>query len=56
MVWFFCSSKREQLLSHQRQELIERVERAEAIAFEALAETADVGRQRDEALKKLKEF
>lgn len=51
----FGPSKREQLLSHQRHELIERAERAEAIAFEALAETAEVGRQRDEALKKSKE-
>jgi len=46
-------SKRELLLSSQRQELIERAERAEAIAFEAIAETAEVGRQRDAALKKL---
>ena len=49
-------SKRELLLSSQRQELIERAERAESIAFEAIAETADVGRQRDAALRKLKEI
>ena len=46
-------SKRELVLSSQRQELIERAERAEAIAFEAIAETAEVGRQRDAALKEL---
>ena len=46
--------RRELLLSSQRQELIERAERAEAIAFEAIAETADVGRQRDAAIKQLK--
>ena len=47
-------SKRELLLSSQRQELIERAERAEAIAFGAIAETAEVGRQRDSALQELK--
>lgn len=47
-------TKRELLLSSQRQELIERAERAEAIAFEAIAETAEVGRQRDTALQELK--
>ena len=45
--------KHELLLSKQRQELIERAERAETMAFEALSETADVGRQRDTALKKV---
>lgn len=45
--------KRELLLSNQRQELIQRAERAEAIAFEAIAETAAVGRQRDAALNEL---
>lgn len=49
-------SKRELLLSSQRQELIERAERAESIAFEAFAETADVGRQRDAALEELKDL
>ena len=44
---------RELLLSNQRRELIERAERAEAIAFEAIAETAAVGRQRDAALNEL---
>ena len=47
-------SKRELLLSSQRQELIERAERAEAIAFETIAETAEVGRQRDAAMQELK--
>ena len=49
-------SKQELLLSKQRQELIERAERAEAMAFEALAETSDIGRQRDSSLKKVKEL
>lgn len=54
-IWhvFMGPSKRELVLSSQRQELIERAERAESIAFEAIAETAEVGRQRDAALKKL---
>jgi len=46
-------SKRELLLSRQRQELIERAERAEAMTFEAFAETAEIGKQRDEILEKL---
>ena len=56
-VWrlFSGPGKHELLLSRQRQELIERAERAEAMAYEALAETAEVGRQRDAALRKLKE-
>ena len=49
-------SKQELLLSKQRQELIERAERAEAMAFEAIAETSDVGRQRDSLLEKVKEL
>lgn len=57
-IWrsLFGPGKRELLLSKQRQELLERAERAESMAFEALAETADVGRQRDAALRKLKEL
>lgn len=50
----FGPSRREMLLSRQRQELIERAERAEAMAFEALSETAEVGRQRDRALLELR--
>ncbi len=50
----FGPSRRELLLSRQRQELIERAERAEAMAFEALSETAEVGRQRDRALLELR--
>lgn len=49
-------SKQELLLSKQRHELIERAERAEAIAFEAIAETAEAGRQRDNALERLKQL
>jgi len=47
-------SRREMMLSKQRQELIERAEHAELSAFAALAETAEVGRERDDALQKLK--
>ncbi len=47
-------SKKEMLLSRQRQELLERAERAESMAFDALAETAEIGRERDAMQKKLK--
>lgn len=46
--------KREIELSKQRRQLIIRAERAEASAFEALAETAAVGRERDRLKEKLK--
>ena len=49
-------SRRELALSKQRKELIERAEHAETIAFEALAETADMGKERDSVLKQLKEL
>jgi len=49
-------SKRELLLSKQRQELLERAERAEIMAFDAITETAEVGRERDSTLKKIKEL
>jgi hypothetical protein len=49
-------SRREVRLSKQRIAALERAERAEAISFEAVAETAKVGRERDEALKKLEEL
>lgn len=52
----FGPSRREQVLGKQRIELIERADRAEALAFEALAETAEIGKQRDEALQQLKEL
>lgn len=45
-------TKREMLLSRQRQELLERAERAESMAFQALAETAEIGRERDAIVKK----
>lgn len=48
-------TQREMLLSRQRQELLERVERAESMAFQALAETAEVGRERDAIVKKLQQ-
>jgi hypothetical protein len=49
-------SRREMILSKQRQELIERAEHAEASAFEALAETAEIARERDEILQKMKQL
>lgn len=49
-------SKREIELSKQRQALIERAEHAETSAFEALAETADIGRERDQIREKLKQL
>ena len=52
----FGPGKRELELSKQRQELIIRAEHAEASAFEALAETAEIGRERDELREKLKQL
>lgn len=52
---FFGPGKRELELSKQRQELIMRAERAEAAAFEAIAETAEIGRERDDLRAKLKQ-
>lgn len=49
-------SRKEMLLSKQRQELLERAERAESMAFDALTETTEVGRERDALLKKLREL
>jgi hypothetical protein len=47
-------TKRELILSNQRHELIERAERAESISFDSIAETSEIGRERDEVLAKLK--
>lgn len=49
----FGPSRLERELSEQRRVLMERAERAEAMSYETLAEMADVGRQRDDALEKL---
>ncbi len=49
-------SKRELELSRQRHELVERAERAENSAFESLAETAELGRERDELKKQLQDL
>ncbi|MCB1745813.1 MAG: hypothetical protein H6977_05415 [Gammaproteobacteria bacterium] len=49
----FGPSRREVMLSEQRSAALERAERAERSAFEALAETARVARERDEALARL---
>jgi hypothetical protein len=52
----FGPSRREVELSKQRQELIARSEYAEQSAFEALAETAEIGRERDQLKEKLKQL
>ncbi len=52
----FGPNKREVELSKQRQELIARAEHAEISAYEALAETAEVGRERDQIREKLKQI
>ena len=49
-------SRKEMLLSRQRQELLERAERAEAMAFDALSETTEVARERDALARKLKDM
>ena len=56
--WNFLSgpSNREMELSKQRKELVERAEHAEAIAFEALADSSDMKKQYDEALHKIREL
>jgi hypothetical protein len=52
----FGPSKREIELSKQRQALIARAEHAELSAFAALAETAEIGRERDQLKEKLKQL
>ena len=52
----FGPSNREIELSKQRQALIARAEHAENSAFEALAETAEIGRERDQLKEKLKQL
>lgn len=51
--YFIGPSRKEQELSRQRYELIERAEHAENSAFEALAETATLGRERDDLKARL---
>ena len=53
---FTGPSRREMELSRQRKELIERAEHAEASAFDALAETADIGRERDAAIERIRQL
>jgi hypothetical protein len=48
-------TRKEMLLSKQRQELLERAERAESMAFDALAETVEIARERDALQNKLKQ-
>ncbi len=52
----FGPNKREIELSKQRQALIARAEHAEISAFEALAETGEIGRERDQLKEKLKQL
>ena len=52
----FGPSKREIELSKQRQSLIARAEHAEQSAFQALAETGEIGRERDQLKEKLKQL
>lgn len=46
-------SRREMMLSQQRVDALDRAQRAEAVSFDALAETARVGRERDQALERI---
>lgn len=48
--------KQERELSTQRKELLERAERAELMAYEALAEASAARKERDEALEKIKDL
>lgn len=48
-------TRKEILLSKQRRELLERAERAESMAFDALAETVEIARERDVLENKLKQ-
>lgn len=48
--------RREVELATQRGQALERAQRAEQSSFEALAETARVGRERDDALVRIKEL
>jgi hypothetical protein len=50
----FGPTKKEILLSKQRQELLERAERAESMAFDALSETVSIARERDALQDKVK--
>lgn len=49
-------SRREMMLSQQRIDALDRAQRAEAVSFDALAETARIGRERDQALLRIKEL
>lgn len=49
-------SRREMMLSQQRIDALERAQRAEAASFESLAETAKVGRERDQTLERVREL
>ncbi len=57
-IWtrWFGPSCREQQLSRQRIEALERAKRAERSSFESLAEMARVPRERDDALKRVREL
>ena len=54
--WLFGPGRREILLSEQRNLALERALRAERSAFESIAESAEVGRERDAALARIVEL
>ena len=49
-------SRREMELSRQRMELVERADHAENMAFQALAESADMTKERDLLLQRIREL
>jgi hypothetical protein len=53
---FLDPGKRERDLSVQREELLERAERAELMAYEALAEAGQAKQERDDALEKIRQL
>lgn len=58
IVWqrFWGPSSHEMALSKQRSDALERADRAERSSFEALAEMAQVGRERDAARREVEEM
>ena len=53
---FLGPGKRERDLSLQRKELLERAERAEMMAYNAMAETEQARKERDEAREKVSQL
>ena len=56
LMTLFGPGKRERELSAQRKELLERAERAEGMAYDALAEASEARKERDEALDKIRQM